>query len=326
MDAEKIAIEADLFDARAQFQLHNLLGYVYTEQRNMELSLRSNEISLRVSLDSLGSNSRQTANAYNNYGNALEVVREFDRALAYHHQARLIWHQLDSSQLYIRHAKRTNWLNLGASHRGLMNLDSAEFYMQKALTETQSEPAASFGIRIRAYNNLSVIFLRLGKFREAEAFVQQAIHEADSAQQWIQSGIFHHNLADIYEAQGKWEKAIDVSHRAIQVKLRELPPDHLSLFETKYNIGKLYVNWNRLDSAEFYYQQVLNRVGDTKPEEVLLRGLALSGLGTLSSQKGNLKKAEFYLSKAIKLEEQFADGIGEFARKYSSLGVCLAKQ
>ncbi|NGX31850.1 MAG: hypothetical protein K940chlam8_01233, partial [Chlamydiae bacterium] len=68
----------------------------------------------------------------------------------------------------------------------------------------------------------------------------------------------YNNMANVYNAQGQHEKALEFSQKALTIRLAKLGNDHPSVATTYNNMAGVYYAQGLRDKALEFYQKALN--------------------------------------------------------------------
>jgi tetratricopeptide (TPR) repeat protein len=158
--------------------------------------------------------------------------------------------------------------------------------------------AASPAEMARAYNALAVSLLRGKKKAKAEALLVKAI-ELDGEQFEPQ-----HNLARLYQAQGKHDLAAQQFGRAVA-----LAPD---LVDLRLSYAKALARVRKTDQAIAEYERVLQR----EPRNAQ----AHSDAGAMLAQAGRMQEAVEHFAEAVRLEPDLLLGRVNLANALGALG------
>ena len=136
-----------------------------------------------------------------------------------------------------------------------------------------------------------------------------------------------HSLGHLYEDQGKLREAGEMYQRALQVKEKELGPEHRSTLKTINSLGILYIEQGKLREAEEMFQRALQ----VKEKELGLEHRStlktINSLGILYIEQGKLCEAEEMFQRALQAKEKEL-GLEHslILETISSLGILYRKQ
>jgi tetratricopeptide (TPR) repeat protein len=104
------------------------------------------------------------------------------------------------------------------------------------------------------FKNLAAVLCTQEKFDRAEPFLRRAIYILESAgSQPLTLADFVSFLANIYLRQGKFGEAEPLLNQALDVRRKELGPDHLEISDSLFDLARLYRKTNRTEESEQLY-------------------------------------------------------------------------
>ena len=116
--------------------------------------------------------------------------------------------------------------------------------------------------------------------------------------------IAYGKLGNVYDEQGKYNKAIEFYQRAIELSTKSKTIGYIDITALFNNLGLSYYNKGEYDKAINYFQKVLSLMlhefGEVNRESIKVN----SNLGTAYSKKGEYDKAIEYLMKAFELSKR----------------------
>ena len=147
----------------------------------------------------------------------------------------------------------------------------------------------------KLFTNYAILLNSLGKFKEAEIFIRQAIELKPN----LIEG--HFNLGCILTNLSRFKEA-ELSTR----KVIELKPNH---FEAHSNLGSILSKQNQLEEAELSTRKAI----ELKPNYII----AHINLGEILISQGKLSEGKISLLKAIELNPEFGKSYLHLSRFYS---------
>lgn len=129
----------------------------------------------------------------------------------------------------------------------------------------------------------------------------RAATEHDRALQ--EAHILSTRALDLYAA-GKYDEALPLAERALELSEKELGPDDVYVAYLLYEVGWLYSNKSNYARAEQLFQRALTIDKQRLSLEHPQTAAALLGLGDVYSRTGEYGKAEELLQQALTLTEQ----------------------
>jgi tetratricopeptide (TPR) repeat protein len=114
-------------------------------------------------------------------------------------------------------------------------------------------------LRIRVASGLANVICALGRYREAEAMLKDALTVAEQTFGWKHGEAANvlNDMAALYREVGGFEKAFRLDRRALAIAQTTLGPDHPTVAAILQNLGILEHRRDRLTSAESFARQAL---------------------------------------------------------------------
>lgn len=130
---------------------------------------------------------------------------------------------------------------------------------KKALDRTKEIYGVQHANTATAYSNLAYIFVRQGKYRQAETLL---IHAVRIWQQTVGNldrnvAIALNNLGELYKIQGDDHAAEFFYRKALKIKLDIYGPDDLNTAITLHNLGELLVKMEKYEGAKNLFEYAL---------------------------------------------------------------------
>ncbi|KAH7008703.1 hypothetical protein EDB80DRAFT_751332 [Ilyonectria destructans] len=155
-------------------------------------------------------------------------------------------------------------------------------------------------------NKLGSIYLRQGKFKEAEDMYERALEGYEKAlgPDHISTLRTVNNLGNLYQHQSKFEEAEKMYKRALEGKEKALGPHHTLTLTTVNNLGSLYLNQDKFKEAEKMCKRALEgREKALGPDHTSTLD-TVNNLGSLYSGQGKFKEAEEMYERALEGREK----------------------
>ena len=129
----------------------------------------------------------------------------------------------------------------------------------------------------------------------------QRLYQLNStnAIEYSQSNYAFHNLALLYEHQGKMAEAEEMYQRALSGKEKAWGPEHISTLNTVNNLGNLYANQGKMVEAEEMYQRALSGYEKARGPEHTSTLDTVNNLGVLYANQGKTVEAEEIYQRAL---------------------------
>ncbi len=252
--------------------------------------------------------------------------------------------QLDSLKVALKNAPNDTirmdvYYQLGLFYNEI-NRDSALFYLDQSIPIAQK-----LKLKIneaQALDDKAYMLMHLGNYpRSLQSFLQALKITEDPASEkntWnLPQGVTprkqrinvlgyaHHDMGHLYGITGNIDKQI--SNYFIAISLADSVQDNVLLALANMNLGKVYLDLNKLDSALLFAQRALDLFSKLSFDERKYQGLALTIIGSIYRAKGNFKLAMNAAREAVKANAEH-NNISNLEESYallSSLYVILHK-
>jgi tetratricopeptide (TPR) repeat protein len=183
---------------------------------------------------------------------------------------------------------------LVAQNRGYEGLK----YYKKALIVKIEAKDPSVGI---VYNNIGAVWQNLEQMDSAEYYFNLAIPLRKTAQDEFGAIASQRNLAVVYEAQKRWQKALQIYREILPKLIAYEVTDYEAV--TYFHLGRIYLHTNRPDSARYYMNLGRVLADSVEAYSVLQEGYGF--LAKLDSSQNNFRQSFGWL----KLKMMAADTI-----------------
>jgi len=145
-------------------------------------------------------------------------------------------------------------------------------------------------------HNIAEIFQTKGEYDKALRYYEESLRLKINEKD---KATTYNNMALIHSARGDLKKAIDYLKKAIEISERY--GDYHGLARDLLNLGDIYRRAGDFSNAEFYLLDGLNRV--KRLNDKSWEAIAYKYLGWLYSDKGDKQTARDYLTKAYNLDK-----------------------
>ncbi|KAL4877056.1 hypothetical protein BJY04DRAFT_222378 [Aspergillus karnatakaensis] len=162
------------------------------------------------------------------------------------------------------------------------------------------------GDTLRTLNTLSVIYVGLRRYTEAECLCRQMLDIQKRHLEPDHLDVLRtiSNLASIYHQQKRWDEAEQLGLEALKHREKVLGPEHPSTLTTAANLVFVYTDQNRWDEAENLQQQVLSSqqqvLGPSHPNTLA----SMSHLARIYWKREIFRKAVGIMSECVGLCEK----------------------
>jgi tetratricopeptide (TPR) repeat protein len=118
------------------------------------------------------------------------------------------------------------------------------------LTERMRQEATG----LTGWHRLSKLMIELGQYDKAEELHEVLLKQAGDGSG--KAAIFN-NLGVIAERQGKYEEAITINEKALEIYQKTLPANHPLLATSYNNIGNVYTSMGEYSKALSHYEKAI---------------------------------------------------------------------
>jgi tetratricopeptide (TPR) repeat protein len=238
-----------------------------------------------------------------NLGRAYTLKGDYDNAYKYYYDAR----ELEANENSSKVAEIIN--NLGWLDSILGNYNSAiEKYRKSLELYNSSQTSDYWQMKGHLHTNIATAQTTLGQFDEAKQELDSSYECMIKAQLPANHSDFSQrqmNLGRICQHQGKYDKAYHYYETALEMRKRALPPEHMDIGKTLYNLGSvLGESGIDYEKSLIYLRESLvineNAVGEEHPATALV----WSGIANVYECRDEHKQALKYQFKALELVQK----------------------
>jgi CHAT domain-containing protein/Tfp pilus assembly protein PilF len=172
-------------------------------------------------------------------------------------------------------------------------------------TLTQKSERSHHSITAISLNDLALLYLTQGRYREAEPLFQRSlkIRENQLGPDHLKVANGTESLASLYQAQGRYEEAEPLFQRSLQIRENRLGSDHYITAISLNNLAVLYLTQERYKEAEPLFQRSLKiRENQLGPDHLKV-ATVLNNLAELQRLQGHYGKAEQLLKRSLQILE-----------------------
>ena len=190
------------------------------------------------------------------------------------------------------------YLSFAIIHNTLSNTELALYYGLRGISYFNENDGSVFD-KIRACYILGTIYKDLKKYSEAESYYSTGIsYSSDASSSWL--GRIYSSLANIYTHQQKYDEAIEMSFKALEI----LRAENNSLGESRSltDIGIIYKKQKKYNKALHYFFDGLKIRESKNVKQVILTSLLEIGDTYLVHSKNNEALDYFFRAEKIALE------------------------
>jgi len=160
----------------------------------------------------------------------------------------------------------------------------------------------------RTLVNISLVYRKLGLFRNAQKYIDEAKNLVDSIEVKPDLKIYiYQNLGNVYHDQQQYANAIAAYQKALE--LSEKKGDDLQVTRVLKNIAQAYIDWNKPGKARNAATQALKIALRSNQQQALAD--LYNTLGNVERQANNLKLALTHYNTALEQYRQNSNADGE---------------
>jgi len=248
----------------------------------------------------------------------LKAEKSFNKAIEIYSNANM----LDSSFAILTYS------NLGLLYNttGRYALSEASTLKALELNEKNRDNITGYAASL---NNLSVLYKDMGKYNEAEIYINKAEKQLleNKEDTTVKYAIVLNNKAMLYQQTGKLDEAEKLLNQAIEIADLHINQKSATFVRLKVNLALLYQLKKDYERAEKIYNQAINikkkRLGTKHPDYAML----LRNKASLYQQMGKYEDVENLLKEAIQIyEDKFGKENPIYAKTVYELGVFYQSQ
>ena len=192
------------------------------------------------------------------------------------------------------------YVDIGASHHGLGNLELAVKYYTMA-TEIQKSPhSLSY-----TYNQIGLLYQEKGDYRLALEYFQKTLHIEEQILQTNKYGpvlaTMYNNIGDTYDRLGETENALKYLHHALDIRLKGTVPTHTDLAAIYCNLGKVYQKKGELNKALEFLEKALEINTQTFGQNHESLAPTHSNIALVYLDMNDSKKAIYHAETALRI-------------------------
>lgn len=191
------------------------------------------------------------AEIINGIANIYLRKHDYDQALNYQQQALLLYEK-DRQKHLIEIANI--WDEIGLLWFYKQSYSKAFEYSSKAIKIIETSSKIDDFIKIKAYNNYSLIQIKRKQYDLAELYLDKAfqLHNQEKVEQFIENSWF--NKAYLFFEKGNTKKASEAFKKAIKLFHKKYPDGHQTLGKAYYYLGQIEQQKKAYKNALSYYQ------------------------------------------------------------------------
>jgi len=205
-----------------------------------------------------------------------------------------------------------SYKNLGTAYYYIRKYDSTNVYWSKSLALISPE---NFKKKGDAYNNMGVLYQRLGKVDSSLYNYEQALDFRLKTNDTISVAKSYNNLAALYRQKGSYQKALDFYFKALPIYKSNGLQKEVS--DALNGIGLLYKDLKNYENALTYLEEAYEYRKEIKNPRLIAS--SINNIATIYYETGNYEKAQVYYEDYLEFAQKIKDTRG-LAGGYSNLG------
>jgi tetratricopeptide (TPR) repeat protein len=300
---QHVAVGADARGDESAASLHNELGYVLQDLKDLTGARTCYERALAIYEQVLGPTHPDTAQSLNNLGALLTEQGDLTGARVYYERALAICvHALGHAHPFT--AITLN--NLGNLLKTQGDLAGARPYFEQALAIHEQVLGSRHPSTAVSLNNLGQLLTKQGNLTGARAYYERALAIRKQALGPTHPHTAHslNNLGQLLAEQGDLAGARPYYERALAIREQVLGPRHPYTATSLNNLGALMYEAGDLAGARPYLERALAIDEAAYGPNHSAVASDLNNLGTLLRDQGDLAGARRYLEQALAIYEQ----------------------
>ncbi|KAF2989437.1 Regulatory protein AfsR [Methylocystis sp. MJC1] len=190
---------------------------------------------------------------------------------------------------------RIGWLEVYEGH-----YKRAEIFLTRACAVRANVPASEYVARTDPFVTMGWMCLCAGRYEEGLSHCLRNRDKMEGQQHAVLAALIY-NTGQIYLRLGRYEEADKELQHVRKMREDTLGPEHAETINTLTSLGLLRMEQKRLDEAEFYFEQVRERMKSLEKHPRYAR--ALAGLAEVRLYQNRLVDAEDLAQQAFALRE-----------------------
>ena len=189
-------------------------------------------------------------------------------------------------------------------------------------TNGQNETTAS------SYNNIGVVFNRLGDYDKALIYKNKAleIRKEILGEKHADTASSYNNIGVDYSCLKNNDESLKYYNKALEIRKEVLGEKHTDTASSYDNIGVVYNNLGEYDKALEYYLKALEIRKEVLGEKHTNTATSYNNLGTVYYSLGECDKALEYYNKALEIrKEVLGEKHPDIADSYDNMGIVYRK-
>lgn len=208
-------------------------------------------------------------------------------------------------------------------------LAEAEAYLQRVLRARAPVLGVDHPDVAVCLNGLAMVRMGRGQFDEALALIEraQSIYEKREPEGLALADVLD-NLVIIANVQERYEQAISIAQRSLDIRMRILGDDHMGLVENLSSLATLHLMVEQPNQAEPLLLHALTIYQNAEAPEDLVLDLVLTDLATITMERAQYWQAKMYLEQSCAIRTRvLGDGSPDLAEVLDRLAsIAIAEE
>ncbi len=284
----------------------NQLGSIYYYLLAFDSSLIYLDSAAHYADRHLPADHKAIALNHNHRGNTLQALNRYGEAGNYYRKSLNIRLRIFGLENKFTSA---SYAALGSLHYRQRNSDSAEYYLQTALTIMKAVLLPGHLQFSTLYNNLGLVDKSRGRYKESYAHFENALliahrHFGD----WHpESARIYFNMATTATRMAHYDQALELFDKAIRIRSDFFGADHSSVAEVYVNQAILYETIGDFAQAYTCYQYALPPFLKQYGPDHYYIAIVYNNLGLNLESRGAYERALEYYQRSMKIYQKIFD-------------------
>jgi tetratricopeptide (TPR) repeat protein len=282
---------------------------------------------LKLSEDTSGPESAQTADCLNNLGGMYQSLGDYANAETMFERGLVIREKVLGPE---HQYTARNLMNLGSVYMQMGKYTDAEPLLLRALAINQKVLGAESLATTTSLGHLGNLYSAMGDYAKAESYDEQALAISQKlfGPEDPTTATALGNLAIIYIQTGEYAKAEPLLQQVLAIREKALGSEHPYIGQSLQALGTLYSQMGDYARSESFYQRALAVQEKNPGPESPDIAITLGGLGMLYMDMGDYNQALPLYLRALKIQEKvfgpehpaLANTAGKIAALYEKTG------
>jgi len=181
-----------------------------------------------------------------------------------------------------------------------------ELFKKAIVLETESKQPSSTNSRevAQTQTNIGATLSSLGRYEEALAAFQRALHLYKQSGDESSIGVLLNNIGSVYKNMGRYEKAVEAYERSLEIAKKLYGNNHPDTAIIVNNLGSVYAAMGDYERALALFQQSLSVYDKILGPEHPQTATSLNNLASIYQSKGDLEQALALYQRALNINEK----------------------